>query len=143
LHSRVLMYHVFHPFIVKLILIEDFFVSWIHGIVHDHVLRVLSHTSEWKTTLKIVPRFDTNPTPLWWKSRTVKGAPLFQSWTLLILVLLIFFQILIFWWFCYRLISLLVMNPKLFTKVFMKLKIHWSSHGLQLFTLDTIVGCVV
>jgi hypothetical protein len=95
-HSHVLMYHVFHPFIVKFILIEDFFFSWIHGIVHDHVLRVSSHINEWKTTLRIVPRFDTNPTPLWWRSQTVRGAPLFRSWTPSILVLLNFSKFLSF-----------------------------------------------
>jgi hypothetical protein len=77
LHSRILMYHVFHPFIVKLNLIEDFFFSWIHGVAHDHVLRVSSRKNEWKTTLKIIPKFDINPTPLWWKSWTMRGAPFF------------------------------------------------------------------
>jgi hypothetical protein len=52
------MYQVFHTFITELILIEDFFLSflWIHGIAHDRVLQASSHTSEWITTSKVIPK---------------------------------------------------------------------------------------
>jgi len=45
--ARVLMYQVFHTFIVELILIEDFFsFPSIHGVAHDHFLQASSCTNE-------------------------------------------------------------------------------------------------
>jgi hypothetical protein len=64
-----------------------FFFPWIHGIAHDHVLRALSRTNEWKITLGVILRFDIGPTLSWWRSQTAKGAPLSWSWTPLSLVL--------------------------------------------------------
>ncbi len=40
-----------------------------------------------KNCLESVLKFDTNPTPSWWKSWTTKNAPLFRSWTFSSLVL--------------------------------------------------------
>ncbi len=47
------------------------------------------------------------------------------------------------WWFCCKSTPFLVMNPKLYAKVFTKLKTLPSLHGLQFPMLDTIIGCVV
>jgi len=54
-----------------------------------------------------------------------------------------FLWILVLWWFCYRSTLLLVMNLKLFAKVFTKLKTPQFLHGLQFLALDIIVGCVI
>ncbi len=137
------MYQVFLTFIAELILIKDFSFPWIHGITHDHILWASNYTNEWRTTPRIIPKFDNDPTPLWWRFQTTKNAPLSWSWTFLSLVLLHFFQTLVPWWFCCRLTPLLVVNLKLFTKVFTKLKTLPSLHGFQFPTLDTIIGYVV
>jgi hypothetical protein len=56
---------------------------------------------------------------------------------------IVFLRTLAPWSTCCKSTSLLMMNPKPFMKVIMKLKILISSHGLQFSTLDTIVGCTV
>ncbi len=78
-HSRILMYHVFHPLIAKLILIKYFFFSWIHDLAYDHVLRVSSRTIERIIILRVIPIFHIDPTPSWWGSQTMRGLSLFQS----------------------------------------------------------------
>jgi hypothetical protein len=103
-----------------------FSFPWIHGITHDHVLWALNHTNEWRTTLKVIPRFDIDPTPSWWRSQIMKDAPLSSSWTPSSLVISHF---LVPWWFCYRSTPLLVMKLKLFMRVFTKLKTPPSLHG--------------
>ncbi len=54
---------------------------WIRGIVHNHVLWASRCTSEWRTTSRIIFKFDIDPTPLWWKFWIVKNASSFQSET--------------------------------------------------------------
>jgi hypothetical protein len=54
-----------------------------------------------------------------------------------------FLQIPTPWWSYYKSTSLLVMNLKLFVKIFTKLKTPSSLHGLQFSALDIIVGCTV
>jgi len=94
LQSHISMYQVFHTFIVKLILIEDLFsFPWLHGIMHDHFLRVSNYTSEWRTTFGVIPKFDIDVTSSWWRSLTVKSAPSSWSWTPLSLVLSHFFEL--------------------------------------------------
>jgi len=66
--------------------------TWIHGVAHDHVLWASSRTSEWRITSEVIPKFDIDPSPSWWKFRTMKGAPSFWSWTLSNLVLSHFFE---------------------------------------------------
>ncbi len=65
-----------------------FFVPWIHGVVHDHVLWPSSRTNEWRTASKVIPKFDIDATSLWWRFWTTKNAPSSWSWTPLSLVLL-------------------------------------------------------
>jgi hypothetical protein len=56
-----------------------FSFPWIRGITHDHVLKTSSRTNEWRITSRVIPRFDIDPTPSWWKSWTARGAPSFWS----------------------------------------------------------------
>jgi hypothetical protein len=73
--------------------LKIFSFPWIHGVTHDHVLRVSNHTNEWITTMGIILRFDIGPTPSWWRFQTMRGAPLSWSWTPLSLVLSQFFEL--------------------------------------------------
>ncbi len=57
--------------------LKIFSFYWIHDTAHDHVLWAASHTSEWRTTPRVIFRFDIDPTSSWWNSQTVKGAPSF------------------------------------------------------------------
>jgi hypothetical protein len=86
-----------HSLIAKLILIEDFFFislnSWWRD---DRGLWTSSCTNELKNASGIVPRFDTDPAPLWWRSHTVRSAPSSRSQTPLNLVLSDFFELLHF-----------------------------------------------
>jgi hypothetical protein len=90
--------------------LKIFSFPWIHGIAHDHILWASSRTNEWKTTLRIIPKFDIDPTPSWWRSQIAKGAPSFWSWTLLSLVLSHFFELSYlgdfgwprFWWWTWN-----------------------------------------
>ncbi len=66
---------------------------WIHGVMHDHILWALSHTSEWRTNSEIIPRFDINAASSRWRSRTVRGVPTSWNWTPSSLVLLHFFEL--------------------------------------------------
>jgi hypothetical protein len=61
--------------------LKIFSFPWIHGITHDHIFWASSRTSEWRTTLGVIPRFNINPVPSWWKSQTTKSAPLSWIWT--------------------------------------------------------------
>jgi len=70
-----------------------FFFPWTHGVMHDYVLWISSRTNEWRTTLGVILRFHIDPTPSWWRSQTMRGAPLFQSQTPLSLILSNFFKL--------------------------------------------------
>jgi hypothetical protein len=96
---------------------KTFSFIWIHGIAHDYVLHALSCTNEWRTTLKVVHRFDTDLTTLWWRSWTAKSAPLFQNQTFLSLILSNFFELFYLGDFVVGWPRFLTMNLKLSVKV--------------------------
>jgi hypothetical protein len=50
---------------------------WIHGVTYDHVLWAFSCTSEWRSTLKVIPKFDVDATSLWWRSQIARCASSF------------------------------------------------------------------
>jgi len=85
-------------------------------------------------TLTQHPRYE-NPKP-WDMCPCFKVEPLKLG-------IIAFIQTLVLWWFCCKSTLLLMMNMKLFAKVFTKLKTHSSLHGLQFSMLDIIVGCTI
>jgi hypothetical protein len=65
---------------------------WNYGVMHGHILRAPSRTSEWRTASRIISRFDPNITSSWWRTWTSRGACSFWSWTPSNLVLSYFFE---------------------------------------------------
>jgi hypothetical protein len=57
-----------------------FSFPWNYGVIHGHVLRAPSCTSEWIITSQIF-KFDIDITSSWWRSRTSRGACSSWSWT--------------------------------------------------------------
>jgi hypothetical protein len=98
-------------------------------------LKTSNYISEWKTSLKVIFRFDVDVTSSWWRPWIAKGAR--SSWILIELGIITFLQILSPWWFCCKSTMFLVM------KIVMRWKTPPSSHGFQFSVLDTIVGYVV
>ncbi len=92
--------------------LKIFSFPWIDGVVHDYVLWALNYTNEQIITMRVIFKFDIDPTPLWWKSRTCERCALLKS-NPFKLGIIEFFQTLIHWWFCCRLTSFLMMNLKL------------------------------
>jgi hypothetical protein len=99
-------------------------------------LRASNYINEWKTSSKVIFRFDIDVTSSWWRPWTAKGARSSWSWPHRAWYYHIL-QILSLWWFCCKSTLLLVM------KIVMRRKTPPSSHGFQFSALDTIVGCVV
>jgi hypothetical protein len=73
--------------------IWSFSSPWNYGVAHGHILQPVSHTSEWRTTSGVISRSYPNTTSSWWRTRTLKGACSFWSWTPSSLVLLYFFEL--------------------------------------------------
>jgi hypothetical protein len=65
---------------------------WHYGVVHGHILRAPSRTSEWRTTFGDISRFDPNATPSWWRTQTSRSACLSWNWTQTFLFLLLLLQ---------------------------------------------------
>jgi hypothetical protein len=79
LYSRILIYQVFHTLIPKLILIKDFFLSL--NSRHRAWPQFISfNPHKWmKITLRMIPKFDTNLAPSWWRSQTMRDASLSRN----------------------------------------------------------------
>ncbi len=124
-------------------MIENLFsFLWNYDIAYGHILQGSSCTIEWRISSGIISRFDIDVTSSWWRSRTARGACSFWIDPLK-LDIIAFFRTLTPWWFCYKSTPLLVMNLKPFVKVVTRLRTFISSHGLQFFTLDTIICCEI
>jgi hypothetical protein len=52
-----------------------------YGVTHGHLLRALSHISEWRTAFGVIFRFDPNVTSSWRRTQTSRGARSSWSWT--------------------------------------------------------------
>ncbi len=56
-----------------------FSFAWNYGVAHGHILRVASHTSEWRTASRVVSRSYPNTTSSRWRTRTSRSAC--SSWS--------------------------------------------------------------
>jgi hypothetical protein len=127
--------------------LKIFSFIWIHGVMHEHIVWASSHTNEWKTTPWIIPKFDINPTPLWWKSQTAKNVLLFQSWTPLSLVLLHFLELLClgdfvvgqpcFWWWSWNYLRRFLQNWRHFYLCMVFNSQRWTLSLVARFDLST------
>jgi len=56
-----------------------FSFAWNYGVMHGHILRVVSRTNEWRTTSRVVSRSYPNTASSRWKTRTSRSAC--SSWS--------------------------------------------------------------
>ncbi len=73
--------------------IWPFSSPWNYGVVHGHILRAPSRTSEWRTASGIISKSDLNIASSRWKTRTSKGACSSWNWTPSSLVLSYFSEL--------------------------------------------------
>ncbi len=110
------------------------YFPWIHGVMYDHVLWASSCISEWRThresSLNLILIQHPNDEDL-----NCKRCPLVLKLNPLELGIIAFFWTFVPWWFSYKLTLLLVMNLKLFVKVFTKLKTGCMVFNSQRWTL--------
>ncbi len=101
-----------------------FSFSWNHGVMHGHILRALSHTSEWRTAFKAIFRSDPNTASSWWRTWTSRSAHLSWSWTPSSLILSYFSEFShlgdlvtsrpYFWWGTWNRLQRLLRNQRYF-----------------------------
>jgi hypothetical protein len=128
------MYQVFHTFIVKLILIKNIFsFLWIHGVAHDHFLRALNCTSEWRIVSKVIVRFDIDATSSWWRSLTRKARLRFE------------FEPLWIWYYCissnfHTLVIVLQVDPTSGDEPETVCEGCYETENISIFTWSSIPG---